>query len=256
MKKILTYIALSFCLISTAKAQQYIYVSKEGIRQVLRVNFAATRFSLTPKDSTANLAYGVHLSNEVKIISAFWNKEHAFTFHDAFYFDINLGGMNNTPRKNSPTAWGTGDEKKFAMSLNMGYLILAGYRSPRWALLGGVDFRWRSARIGDMNTPNTYSDNLFNYCRPVTLRGEYCLSDETADKRAIMMLWYDKGSATRSNYFSTRIEYPLGSQARWWLFFQYTNEKSPGEDQYHSTKAVDMTFNQFILGFRIQNALL
>lgn len=236
-------------------AQQYIYVSRAGVRNLLRVNLAATQFSLTPKDSATNTAYGVHLSNEVKIISAWWKKDWAFTVHDAFYFDISMGRLHNSARKNSPTSFSGRDESRFCFTTNFGYLLLAGYRNPKWGALGGIDFRWRGATVGDMKTPNTYG-NLFNYSRPVVIRGEYCISDEVADKRVIATLWYDAGTTARTKYFSTRLEYPLGKGGRWWALFQYTSEQSQGEDRYYSPAFINMYFKQLSLGFRVQNALL
>ncbi|MES2690978.1 MAG: hypothetical protein V4658_11285 [Bacteroidota bacterium] len=255
MKKTLTTVALLFAAVAITHAQQYIYLSRSGIRDFMRFNIGPTQFSLTPKDSAARTAYGLHVSNEVKLVSGFWNKERAFTFHDAFYMDMSFGRMNNTPRK---TKAGTSEEDvetRFSYTLNMGYLLLAGYRNPKWGVLAGIDFRFRGTRIGDMVTPDI-NGNLFNYSRPVVLRGEYCISKDVAEKRAIAMLWYDNGSATRDSYFSVRAEYPTGKSGRFWLYFQYTQQRSLGEDAFLFTPATPMSFKQLTLGLRIQNALL
>jgi hypothetical protein len=251
MKKLILFLLV----ISSFKpllSQEYIYLDREDIRKTLRLNIGATQFSLTPKDSAAITANGIHLSNEVKIVSRFWKKDWAFTVHDAFYLDLNLGwaaktriGGGSSPRT----------ESHFSFVANMGYLFLAGYRVPRWAALGGIDFRWRAARIGDVTTPDV-DGPLFNFSRPLVLRGEYCISREVAEKRAIVMFWYAKSTATQPNYLSVRAEYPLGSKGRYWLCFQYTYQKSISEDTLIWTPPVETKFNQYMIGIRIQNALL
>ncbi|MES2656420.1 MAG: hypothetical protein V4620_12570 [Bacteroidota bacterium] len=238
-------------------AQEYIYLSREGIRDVMRVNIGYSNWTLTPKDSNSgHSANGIHLSNEVKIVSALWDKKSAFTVHDAFYFDINLGLLQGDARK--PTAGASDKEKTFSMNTNFGYLLLAGYRNKKWGALAGLDFRWQTCTAGGFGTPNLDGD-LFNFTRPFVVRGEYCISESVADKRAIGTIWYDSGTNdySRATYFSFRGEYPIGSQGRWWLLGQYTFMQSIGDDKFYSGSAPFVTnMNQFIIGFRIQNALL
>lgn len=249
---VITLISLTtFCW-----AQEYIYISSEGVRDVLRVNIGYTNWTLTPKDSSnGGSANGIHLSNEVKIVSALWDKKSAFTVHDAFYFDINLG-LKSDARK--ATTGAPDDEKKFSVNTNFGYLLLAGYRNKKWGALAGLDFRWQTCNAGGFGTPSLNGD-LFNFTRPLVVRGEYCVSESVADKRAIGTIWYDSGTNdySRATYFSFRGEYPIGSQGRWWLLGQYTFMQSIGDDKFYTNPTPVITnMNQFIIGFRIQNALL
>ncbi|MFN3999946.1 hypothetical protein [Algoriphagus sp.] len=233
-------------------SQDYIILSDSEVRGILRVSLGATQFSLREKDSLAQSAYGIHLSNEVKLLSYVWNKEKSFTFHDAFYLDLSFGRMNNEPRE-LPSKGES--ESRFSYVANMGYLLLPGYRNPKWALLAGLDFRWRAVKVGEYTFPNVDGPLLY-YSRPLVIRAEYALSKEIADKRAIFMMWYDNGTAKRTNYLSARLEYPIGEKGRSWIYFQYTGQSALGEDTFTPSDAKDTKFNQLILGVRIQNAIL
>jgi hypothetical protein len=239
-------------LVKTASAQEYIYISEEGIRKLLRVNAGVTQWSITPKDSSAShSAVGIHLSNEVKIVSGFWDKKKEFTIHDAFYFDLNMGLMTTDPRSKT-SSLGNETESKFSMCANFGYLGLVGYREKKWAALAGIDFRWRMASIGGFSMPNLDGPLLY-FSRPLVLRGEYCLSKSIANKRAILMLWYAAGSGERMPYQSLRLELPLGDEGRWWLCGQYTHQEGLTEDNFSLVKPFNASFNQWMLGVRIGN---
>ncbi|MBS1652804.1 MAG: hypothetical protein JSU07_12415 [Bacteroidetes bacterium] len=232
-------------------AQQYIYVSREGIRNVLRANIGYTNWSIIQKDSGARIANGIHLLNEVKIISAFRKKENKLAIHDAFYFDINLGLMSSKQRK---MAWSSGieTESKFSKCINFGYLLLVGYRTEKWAALGGADLRWSNYAVGGTDMPGISGD-LFNFNRPFLLRGEYCLSSETADYRAIATLWYDNGNKERPTYQGIRLEYPINKSARFWLFAQYTHLKALSQDNFMIKNPIISNYQQFTFGLRVGN---
>ncbi len=252
--KLTILITLTFTF-SNVQAQEYIYISESGVRDILRVNAAYSNWSITANDTSTKTANGIHLLNEVKIMSANWKKEKKFTVHDAFYFDINFGALSGDARKEIGVAGALKDESKFSLITNFGYLFLAGYREKKWAALAGIDFRWNSASAGLYSMPHL-KGNLFNYSQPFVARGEYCLSKSVADKRAIAMLWFDNGSEERAKYFSIRLEYPLGEGGRWWLFGQYINIKTLGDDLFYNNPPFNASLNQFNIGFRVQNALL
>lgn len=244
MKKFLL-IAFIFCFqLSYAQEPGYVYISAEGLYKLTRVNFGATQFELTPKDSATKMAYGIHLSNEVKIVSGFIGKYSPVAVHDAFYVDLNLGWMNT-----EPATYKQETESRFAMTTNMGYLGLVGYRNKRWGALGGVDFRWRSSFIGGISMPNLDGDLLY-FSRPIVLRGEYNLSKENR-RRLIITGWHDGGSKTRAAYQSIRAELGLGEKNRWWLMAQYTQQTALGENHFLLHPPTDVTFRQYTLGFRI-----
>lgn len=242
---------LLFC--HTTFAQEYIYISNEGIRQFLRVNAGLTQWSILQQDSAARNAVGIHLSNEVKIISGFFDKKNEFAVHDAFYFDLNLGMM--TSRQNTykaPLSNAPETESRFSFTANFGYLFLAGYRNKKFGALAGIDFRWRIASVGGIDMPNLNGPLLY-FSRPIVLRGEYCFSNESADHRAIAMFWYDGGSDTRASYQSVRLEYPLGDSGRWWLCGQYTHQAALSQDNFRILNPYNSIFNQWMIGVRIGN---
>lgn len=244
-------VLLVFMLSGSLSAQQYIYISKDGIRKFLRVNIGASQWSIKQQDSSARKATGIHLLNELKVVSAFVKKENRFAIHDAFYFDINLGIMTSTPRS---LGWSSGPEheSKFSVCTDFGYLGLAGYRTEKWAALGGVDFRWRKYSVGGTDIPEL-NGPLFSYSIPLVLRGEYCISKESADKRILLMLWYGKGNSSRPSYQNVRVELPLGNKGRWWLFGQYIHQSSLSQDNFMIRDPRPSDFQQWILGLRIGN---
>jgi len=244
MKKILISALLMASSLCTY-AQQYIYISEEGLVIFLRVEAGYTRFTLTPKDSASKVGQGIHLSNEVKILSAFLG-EHEVTVHDAFYFDLDLGIMT------SPKSIYNGKETEsgFAMNANMGYLCLIGYRTQQWAALAGVDFRWRTVGVGGVSMPNLNGDLLY-FSRPLVLRGEYNFS-KNKNRRIIGQFWYANGNQTsRAPFQSVRIEYGIGSAERFWLMAQFTHQKALGENHFMLHPATQTVFNQMVLGVRV-----
>lgn len=243
-KTILAIMFISFNL--TVYGQESILVSAEGLRKVVRVNFGYTYFSIKQADSTGRSAQGLHLSNEVKIISSFFDADKKFTVHDAFYFDINFGRLDGEKHTN-----GVETESRFSMVANMGYLVLAGYRVNKWAALAGIDFRWR--RAGGVDIPNL-DGPLFYASRPIVLRGEYMLSKDNPNKRAILMLWSTFSNTVtekKAPYQSARLELPLGSRGRWWFMLQYTTQKALSQDVFRFGVPCQSNFNQITAGFRI-----
>lgn len=244
MKKLLfTAFLMASCLYSFA--QQYIYISQEGLVKIFRFEAGYTRFSLTPQDSSTKTAQAIHLSNEVKIISAFMGN-HEITVHDAFYLDLDLGVM--TSPKN--VYKGNETESGFALNTNMGYLCLVGYRNKKWAALGGIDFRWRTTAVGGVSMPDLNGDLLY-FSRPVVLRGEYNFS-KNKNRRIIGQFWYANGNQTsRMPFQSFRIEYGIGSAERFWLMAQFTQQKALGENHFMIYPPSQTVFNQLVLGVRV-----
>jgi hypothetical protein len=235
--------AVLLTLSTWASAQQYIYISEDGLYRVLRVNAGATQFSMTPKDSATKTAYGIHLSNEVKIISAF-SEDWPVAIFDAFYFDLNMGLMSGTQQ-----VYKTETEGKFLVCTNMGYMGMIGYRNQNWGALIGVDFRWRMASVGGVTMPDLNGDLMY-FSRPIVIRGEYNLSKN--DKRRLLgTFWHDGGNTTRAPYQSIRLELALDEDERWWLMTQYTHQKALGENNFMIYPASEVSFNQLTLGVRV-----
>lgn len=246
MKKVI--IGLTLILLGLpVYSQDYILVNAESLRKILRFNIGYTYFSIEQADSGSGSAQGLHLANEVKIASAFFDADKEFTVHDAFYFDINFGRLNGTKH-----TIGDESESRFSMVTNMGYLLLAGYRENKWAALAGIDFRWRRARVGGVEMP--YLDGpLFYDSRPIVLRGEYRLSKENPNKRAILMLWSTLNnsiSSKRTPYQSARLELPLSSKGKWWVMLQYTLQTALAQDVFRLGTPQEGVFNQFAAGIR------
>jgi len=232
-------------------AQEYIYLSKDGIRKLMRVNIGLAQWSITQQDSSARNAVGLHLSDEVKIISGFINKKSEFAVFDAFYFDLNMGVMTSQPNTYKNALSTTPDnESRFSFTANFGYMLLGGYRNKQFGALAGMDFRWRQATVGGIDMPNLDGPLLY-FSRPIVLRGEYCLSKDNFDQRGIVMFWYDGGSDSRASFQSVRLEYPLGDSGRWWLVGQYIHQTALSQDNFRVLNPYNSSFNQFILGIRI-----
>jgi hypothetical protein len=192
----------------------------------------ATHFSLTPKDSAARSALGLGIAAEVKIISAFFENEEGFTIHDAFYLDLFFGQLYN-PRerfiRNSNEK-----EQKWALAGESGYLAMAGYRNDKWGVLGGFDFRYKLAMVGDVGTGIVGTS--------VLLRGEYNFSNEN-ERRLVTTFWL-------GNYKSIRAELSLGQEGEYWIFGQYEYFKANGEDLFYGIEKTEMDFNQFTIGIK------
>ena len=245
----LTILLLSFC--HSIFAQKYIYLSKESIRKLMRVNIGLTQWSITQKDSSSRNAIGLHLSDEVKMISGFIDKKSEFALFDAIYFDLNMGMMTSQPTTFKMSASSSlENETRFSFTSNFGYLILGGYRNKKFGALAGMDFRWRQATVGGIDMPNLDGPLLY-FSRPFVLRGEYCLSKENFDRRGILMFWYDGGSDSRASFQSVRLEYPLGDSGKWWVVGQYTHQSALSQDNFRILNPYNSSFNQFMFGLRI-----
>src|SRR5688572_24105820 len=107
MKKCILAFILLATLSKFSTAQQYIYISEDGVRKFLRVDLGYTQWTMQQADSGARHAQGVHLLNEVKILSGFLSKDGGFAFHDAFYFGLDLGLMTSDPHSK-----GNGENKE------------------------------------------------------------------------------------------------------------------------------------------------
>jgi hypothetical protein len=235
---------LFFLLLNSYAFSQYIYVSREGVAKVLRVNLGYTQWDLKA-DSVKRKAMGVHLLNEVKIVSAFLDADSKFTVHDAFYFDISIGKMT-TPSRIYHWSFGDETEMKFSVAFNFGYMGLAGYREERWAALGGVDFRYTQSYVGKMSMGSRYMP------MPV-IRGEYGFSENNANLRAILTAWVNV-SKKSNPYQMVRLELPLHGKGRWWLYAQYMQEKGSIADSFDTAPIIGKgTLSQWMIGVRIGN---
>lgn len=237
------------CCAASLHAQQYIWVSQEGIRRFLRVGFGYAQWSLTMQDSNARHARGIHLANEVKLISGFTDMRDRMAVHDAFYFDMNMGVMTSPQR--GANLEPADREGRFSLTANFGYLGVTGYRNKKWAAMGGLDFRWHSANVGDKQMPHL-DGPIFYFSRALVGRGEWSFSKENMNRRLVGMLWWGAGGGKRQPWQSVRFEFPLGEEARWWLCAQYSGQKATGEDIYHTSyREAPVRFNQWMFGLRI-----
>ncbi|MCC6600358.1 MAG: hypothetical protein IT223_06750 [Crocinitomicaceae bacterium] len=252
LKKILLLLFSLLLLVGAVSGQHYIYVSEEGVRRFLRVDIGYTQWTHQQQDSAVRMARGIHLLNEVKIISGFWNTDWAVTVHDAFYLSLDMGLLAN---KQHITGSGAEAEKesKFSTSVNMGYLAMAGYREKKWAALAGIDFRWRSSRVGELTMPNL-NGPLLNFSMPLVGRLEYGMSKSNPDFRVMLTGWSTLGASdTRPLYQSLRLEFPLSLEGRTWLCAMFTKQEALSEDVFYFTAPSPTVFNQWMIGIRIGN---
>lgn len=248
MKKIL-FALIGFQLMAgSIRSQEYIYVSYEGIRKFMRFDAGYTQWSMQQTDSAARMSQGVHLHNEVKIVSAFWKNRTRITVHDAFYLGLDMGVLADERH-----AAGIGEdaeyESKFSMVTNMGYLFLGGYRVQKWGALAGIDFRWRASTVGDLTMPNL-NGPLFYLSTPIVVRGELGLSKNYDAKRIIVTGWSNIGKK-HTPYQSLRVELPLHKDGRFWFTAQYTAQDALAEDMFNFTEASMTKFRQYMIGLRI-----
>jgi hypothetical protein len=234
-----------------SQAQDVIYISEEGIYQLLRVNFAVTSMSMKLKDSAGYTAYGIHLSNEVKIISAFWDVDKKFTVHDGFYFDMSFGRGPAHADKTIASGYNA-PRGRGALTTNMGYFCLAGYRTQPWGALGGIDFRWRHTTVAKVAQPNL-DGPLFYGSFPLVVRLEKGLDVENPNKRLALMLWTTLSDKKRAGYQSAKVEYGISDNGRWNLFAQWQHQAATGEDLYRFTDGQPAVFNQMTFGLRVGN---
>lgn len=230
--------------------QDYVYISSDAVYRLFRVNFGYTQWGIQMKDSINRIARGIHLSNETKVFSRPTKLDQHFTIHDAFYLDLNLGLMATKPRSTQNGIGGPQKEGRFSFTSNFGYLFLAGYRTKRFAALGGIDFRWRIATVGGMKMPNINGPLLY-YSLPLVGRLECAPNKSKPNKRLIAMLWATKNTTKRIPYQSLRVEYAITKNGRWNLCSQYIKQVATGENGFLSYTVAKCTFTQFWLGFRI-----
>ena len=248
MKKILFLLICCVAMAKVTTAQDYIYVSYDGIRKYMRFDVGYTQWSMQQTDSAARLSRGLHLHNEVKIISAFWKNRSRITVHDAFYLGLDMGGLSSE-RHVSGIGEDAEYESKFSMVINMGYLFLGGYRVQKWGALAGIDFRWRASTVGDLTMPNL-NGPLFYLSTPLVVRGELGLSKNYDAKRVIVTGWSNIGKK-HTPYQSLRIELPLDKEGRFWFAAQYTAQDALAEDMFNFTAESMTKFRQYMIGFRI-----
>lgn len=248
MKKVLITLIGCLLLVGSIRSQEYIYISYEGIRKFMRFDVGYTQWTMQQADSASRMSRGVHLHNEVKIVSAFWKNRTRITVHDAFYLGLDMGVLANDQHVS-----GIGEdaeyESKFSMVTNMGYLFLGGYRVQKWGALAGIDFRWRASTVGDLTMPNL-NGPLFYLSTPFVLRGEWGLSKNYDAKRLVVTGWSQLGKK-RTPYQSLRIELPLNKDGRFWFTMQYTAQDALAEDVFNFTPEAMTKFRQYMIGFRI-----
>jgi hypothetical protein len=228
----------------TGYTQDHIYVSRNGLAKVLRVNFAATLWTILQGDSAARRAVGLHLSNELKILSAFLDYENAFSVFDGFYFNFDIGKMLN-PVHVLP------DKKETAFSLNMsfGYKVLAGYRNDKLSALGGIDLRWVRNSVGELDMPYLNGPLLY-FFKPYMLRFEYSYRKNRPEQRMALVGWTTFNSATQKAYRGLRFEIAMEKTGNWWFFTQYDFQKALVQDNFRFMQATDGRLSQLFMGFK------
>jgi len=238
----ITLTLLLFFNLSQLKAQEYIYISSDGLAKILRADIGYTQFNLTPKDSATQSVNAIHLNNEVKILTGKKGEKYPITIYDAFYFNLALGLLSSEPQQN-----GEEKESSFAFTFDFGYTFLAGYRNKQLGLLGGVDFRWRAADANGITMPDLNGDITY-YSRPLVIRGEYALFNKS---RVVGTIWYDDGNAERASFKSTKLMFSLGEEQRYWFMVQYVNQSAKGQNIFKSYDPTEVAFTQFIIGLHI-----
>ena len=235
----------------TAKAQEYIYISEDGLYRFLRVNAAITSMSMRFKDSTGYTAYGIHLSNEVKIISAAWDVDNKWTVHDGFYLDLSFGrGPEHADKTVARTYSNT--RSRGAFTTNFGYYGMFGYRTQPWGVLGGIDFRVHQASVAKFTMPDL-NGPLMYFCTPLMLRLEKGLDKENPNQRIALTLSSTLSSKKRAPIQNMQLEYGLSDNGRWNLFAQWIHQKANAEDVYKFTGVHTAVFNQLTVGLRVGN---
>ena len=240
-----TTICIGFlCLKQMAFGQYKVYMSEEGIRRFFRVSAGYSQWGLRVSDSVIVKAQGVHLRNEGKFISPFLPDDISFAFLDAFYVEMNIGGMSTKRREKS-------DEKESGISfdVNFGVLLMPGYRTAKFSVYGGIDFKWASTYIGGYSTPTS---PLFYAPHPFVVRGEYRLAKEfNSYPRIALMVWQGRNLGSSERYQSVRADFAFTEKGNWWFFGQLTSYGITVDDNFYFQPTSNGRFQQFILGFRV-----
>jgi len=219
-------------------------MSEEGIRRFFRVSAGYSQWGLRVSDSSTVKAQGIHLRNEGKFISPFLPDDIAFAFFDAFYVEMNIGGLS-TKRRVKP------DEKEsgFSFDVNFGVLLMPGYRTEKFSVYGGIDFKYASTYIGGYSTPIS---PLFYSASPFVVRGEYRLAKEfNAYPRIALMIWQGRNLGASDRYQSIRADFAFTEKGNWWFFGQFTSYGITSNDNFYFLPTSHGRFQQFIIGFRV-----
>lgn len=234
-------------------AQEYIYVSANGLAKFTRVEFGFSKWSITQLDSAQKFAYGVSLQEQIKVISGFYDQkmEKAVAIHDAFYFKLNLGKMISEPHYSNSFNGET--EKKFSSLTDFGYLLCTGYKCKRWSAMLGPDIKFSRVNVGGVTFPSLNS-SLFYRTISFILRGEFCTNKNKPNKRLSIMLWTNMKSLNDplsvSNH-SGLIEIPFSNNGRFKLMAQYTLMGGIAEDYFRDLQPTFSKINEFRIGLRV-----
>lgn len=235
----LFFLGLSFLISLATQAQ--ILVNSNDLADILRVNIGVFDWRLNQIDSSARIGRGIHLSNEVRIVSSKIKKESNFTAYDAFYFDINLGKMTSEKHKRNEEF-----EKGYSAGFNFGYLLALGFKNDKFSVLGGMDFRCTRGSVGGTTMP----DEVINFYKPIVLRGDFAFRKGNPDQRMALMLWSTPNINKIGIYRSLRYEFSFENTGRWWLFFQYNYQKNYMQDYFRGNPYAVGVFNQLFFGIR------
>ncbi len=232
------------CIHQLAFGQYKIYMSEEGIRRFFRVSAGYSQWSLRVSDTVKVKAQGLHLRSEAKFISPFLPDDVAFALYDAFYLEMNIGALSTKRREKA-------NKKESALSfdVNFGVLLMPGYRTTKFSVYGGIDFKYASTFIGGYSTPTS---SLFYAPAPFVVRGEYRLAKGfNAFPRIALMVWQGRNLRDSDRYQSIRADFAFTEKGNWWFFGQLTSYGVTSDDNFYFLPTSHGRFQQFILGFRV-----
>jgi hypothetical protein len=245
LKKIIILFFLSI-LIGKVKSQvvygadgkQYIYVDPK----LIRGDISFTQMNLKFDGIPIRTAIGLHTRLGGRLVSGFMSSKNKICVRDEFFLDLTLGKLISTP-----LTYFKDPEMKFSTAGMFGYEFLVGYRTEKYAAMGGLKLQWTSAFVGSSEFSG---DKLLTGTYPLMLRGEYRIGN-AEEFRIVLMAWSNFKSVKNNSGFN--VDVPIAKKRRLWFTFQYQAMSyiNSAPANFDNNKYTPGSFNQWLAGIKV-----
>ncbi|MEO6882686.1 MAG: hypothetical protein ABI199_01535 [Bacteroidia bacterium] len=237
MYKKIIFLGLFLTCIGKLKSQ-VVYVDPN----LIRGDISFTQMNLKFDGIPVRKAIGLHTKVGGRIISGFMSAKNKICVRDEFFLDLTLGKLTSTP-----LTYFNESESKFSTAGMFGYEFLVGYRTEKYAAMGGVKLQWTNIFIG---SSEFVGDKLFISSSSLMLRGEYRIGD-AEEFRIVFMGWSNFNSEKNNSGFN--FDFPISKKRRLWLTFQYQAMSyiNSAPANFDNGKYINGSFNQWFAGIKV-----
>ncbi|HXA02891.1 MAG TPA: hypothetical protein VNW99_12930 [Cytophagaceae bacterium] len=249
-KSFLFFNALLICTPAFAQIDKYKYDHGPTLYSIykydhnpltLRGAIGIGQISISGLDTIPNrIAIGIYGHSEVRLLSKKTDKKtKGFTIYDALSLDLFMGTMLGVQLVDFLP------ERKHALSLHFGYMILSGYRNDKFGIMGGLNFQTIIFNVGTTNTKHLFTA----IPPPLVIRAEF--RPAFGYEFRIMATVWDNFTNER-NSRGIRLDIPLAKTKRLFLTFEASTivNATIQPTNFDADKYTKGNLNQMIIGVR------